>query len=138
MEEGDGSGQNIAVLAIILGGVIAVSMGQGLSTAWDVLVGLIMAACLKSYGPAKLKDHSAAVLVSMIWGFCALLILSPGIDVVDVLFLSPATQDWHWIFGKNNPLHMRDNMYFVVWSALSFTSYMARFRKQIDQCQASE
>lgn len=111
--------QQLAVLAIILGSVVTVSMGQGLATTWDTIVGLIMGICLWNYGSSSYVNRSRAGLIAMAWAFCILLVVSPGVDVIFLCFLEERTFEWHTVFQQDNPMDVRHLLHFGIWIILS-------------------
>lgn len=121
---------NLTVLGVALGAVVSVSMSPGFSTLWDSIVGIIFLIFLIKYGVPQSSDTRGRIVFAPVFGFCAMITISFGIDHLLINNFGFQLEDLQL------PINMRDALHLVIWMLFSLIG--KSFIKMNDKSQNNE
>lgn len=126
----DNNQDNLTLLAISLTVIVTVSMGSGFLSTWDSMVGIVLAVCLMRFR-TQVLDTRMILPLSLIWGFCVLIILGVVIDSFYVVYEDNIEKFTNNLFGPkcdvlflaDQPLWPRHIIAGIVWVIGSLVAY---------------
>jgi hypothetical protein len=112
----------IAIIAVVVAGIVQVSVTSGPFSFWNVIIGIILLLILSTYPLTGTPGKKERIMIAAIWGFTIILTLGLFLQILYSFSLRYIS----WLPPLNQG-EAPSGYYFSTWIMASFLSYVVLF-----------